>query len=116
MQSIRVSLREQRLLELRDELRTRLADITAELSHKHDPLSANSAEQIGQRENDDVLDSLRASTRAELAATDAALQRLEAGSYGICGACHQPIEPQRLDSVPYAGLCRRCARMSRDDI
>jgi RNA polymerase-binding protein DksA len=48
-------------------------------------------------------------TRAQLAAIDAALQRLETGRYGICERCGQPIGEDRLAARPAAVTCIRCA-------
>jgi DnaK suppressor protein len=45
----------------------------------------------------------------ELARVDAALARLDAGSYGTCAACGDPIEPRRLEASPYAVQCATCA-------
>ncbi len=36
---------------------------------------------------------------------DAALLRLENGSYGLCQTCHDPIEPERLLADPLACFC-----------
>jgi DnaK suppressor protein len=43
-----------------------------------------------------------------LARIDAALRRLEAGTYGICGDCGQPIASERLRALPFAARCRPC--------
>jgi len=52
--------------------------------------------------------------REQLTAIDAALQRLEAGRYGICQRCGQPIGEERLAARPAAVTCIRCAaRTSR---
>lgn len=47
---------------------------------------------------------------AELALSeiDAALQRLEEGSYGTCERCGEPISSQRLDVLPMTRLCTPC--------
>jgi len=45
-----------------------------------------------------------------LAAIDAALERLDAGSYGRCESCGREIEPDRLEAIPYATLCIECKR------
>ena len=34
-----------------------------------------------------------------------ALQRIEDGTYGKCRACGRPIEPARLEAVPWAAYC-----------
>ena len=39
---------------------------------------------------------------------DAALKSMDAGSYGICNRCGQPIEPERLEVKPDATLCLKC--------
>ena len=38
----------------------------------------------------------------------AALAKLEDGSYGACEQCEEPINPKRLDAVPSARLCIHC--------
>jgi DnaK suppressor protein len=56
---------------------------------------------------------LRDHSRQHLAAIDAALARLDAGTYGACTSCHQPIAPGRLEALPWAALCIDCQRSSR---
>lgn len=40
---------------------------------------------------------------------DAAIARLADGSYGRCIACGAAIPKSRLDAIPYAAHCVRCA-------
>lgn len=40
-----------------------------------------------------------------LEAIDAALARIEAGTYGICERCGKPIGVERLEAIPHATLC-----------
>ena len=40
---------------------------------------------------------------------DAALRRIDSGSYGLCEQCHQPIAPARLEALPEATRCVGCA-------
>ena len=47
--------------------------------------------------------------REQLTAIDAALGRLEAGRYGRCDRCGQPIGADRLAARPAALTCVRCA-------
>jgi DnaK suppressor protein len=49
-------------------------------------------------------------SRAEIAAIDGALDRLDRGEYGICGNCGRPIPLARLQAMPTAELCLNCAR------
>jgi DnaK suppressor protein len=60
-------------------------------------------------EHRDDLDLALLQMRGEtLARIDAALRRLEAGTYGICGDCDGPIASERLGALPFAVRCRPC--------
>jgi len=102
------SIRE-RLLKRREELRQRASEASADLRHESDPLSADFAEQVTQRENDDVLGAISSSARAELLQVESALRRLASGRYTTCRVCAGDIEPERLAAVPYTDCCRACA-------
>jgi RNA polymerase-binding transcription factor DksA len=39
-----------------------------------------------------------------------ALLRMEKGTYGLCAECSEPISKPRLQAIPYATHCIRCAR------
>jgi DnaK suppressor protein len=47
-------------------------------------------------------------TAAEIQAIDDALERIEAGTYGICEKCRARILPERLQALPSAARCTRC--------
>ena len=40
-----------------------------------------------------------------LSAVRAALQRIQLGEYGFCVDCGKPIEPKRLEAVPWTPYC-----------
>lgn len=44
----------------------------------------------------------------EIAAIDKALDRIKNNSYGLCLACHNPVETVRLDCFPEAAFCSGC--------
>lgn len=46
---------------------------------------------------------------ADLARIDAAMHRIDAGTYGDCLACGEEISPRRLRADPAASLCIACA-------
>jgi DnaK suppressor protein len=48
-----------------------------------------------------------------LAEIDAALHRLDDGSYGICAGCGIPIAAERLAARPTAATCITCAARAR---
>ena len=47
--------------------------------------------------------------REQLSELDAALQRLNDGSYGLCRQCGRPIGAARLEARPAADTCITCA-------
>ena len=61
------------------------------------------------RETDEVLEGLGLSAQAEARMVDAALDRIAAGTFGICARCGADIAQDRLDAVPYTPFCRSCA-------
>jgi RNA polymerase-binding transcription factor DksA len=48
---------------------------------------------------------LAANARATLEQTEHALQRLDAGTYGLCEVCGKPIGKARMQAFPRATLC-----------
>jgi RNA polymerase-binding transcription factor DksA len=52
---------------------------------------------------------LLAQAENQLAAIDAALDRVALGTYGRCVSCGQPIAPARLEARPEAAQCIACA-------
>ena len=40
---------------------------------------------------------------------EAAIERIEDGSYGRCEECGKKIPKTRLEAIPYAAQCVRCA-------
>jgi hypothetical protein len=51
-------------------------------------------------------------TRRELAEIDAALERIEQGSFGTCLACGGPMGLQRMRAIPEARYCVGCSGQS----
>jgi RNA polymerase-binding protein DksA len=47
---------------------------------------------------------------AALDQIDYALDRMAAGTYGVCEVCDRPIAPERLKALPFATLCINCKR------
>jgi RNA polymerase-binding transcription factor DksA len=51
---------------------------------------------------------LSAQALAAVEDIDRALAKIDAGTYGICERCGQPIPKERLRALPYAALCVAC--------
>lgn len=94
------------LNEKRDELVRRVAALRRDAS---EPLERDSEEQATQLENAEVASELEAEATGEIGEIDIALSRLEAGSYGTCASCGEPIPIERLNAYPAAVRCMSCA-------
>jgi RNA polymerase-binding protein DksA len=88
------------------ELQVRLASIKKDVTQSH---SGDSAEQAQERENDEVVDAIGNETAQSIRVIQAALNRIEEGSYGICDSCGEEIGEARLAAVPEATRCVKCA-------
>lgn len=70
---------------------------------EHDPEGSTIAFERAQ------VSALLADARRELEELDAAAQRIEDGTYGVCARCDNPIGEARLDALPGARTCIGCA-------
>jgi len=98
-----------RLLKLKEDFAARVERIH---DHARAPLEQDSAEQAAQLGNVAVVSALEAEAKRELAEIDAALRRLDAGTYGVCVSCGEPIGEQRLTVRPASLECLECAARS----
>jgi DnaK suppressor protein len=99
---------------LRDETRAEIATLDADLhalfeasrddnaDDEHDPEGATIAYERAQ------LTAVLEAARAQLAAVNDALSRLDAGTYGRCESCGKPIAAERLAIRPFATTCVTC--------
>ncbi|MGH7565097.1 MAG: TraR/DksA family transcriptional regulator [Gemmatimonadota bacterium] len=63
-------------------------------------------EEWAQEEKDrDILIRLEEREAAELRRIQAALERIDDGSYGLCQICSRPIPRDRLEELPTAFRC-----------
>jgi DnaK suppressor protein len=98
-----------RLEDMLKELQERQKRISEDLS---EPLNPDSSERAVEMEDDAALEGQAALITREIAAVKRALDRLAAGSYGLCVRCGEEIAPTRLAARPEASLCIRCAEVS----
>lgn len=80
---------------------SRVEAATAHLGQGED----SHAQALSERELEMILDDRES---AELDAIDAALQRIEDGSYGECAECGTEIAAARLQAAPQALRCVAC--------
>ena len=77
------------------------ADATAD--DEHDPEGSTLSGEW-QR-----IEALRRAAASERAQVDAALERVAAGTYGVCVVCGRAIPAARLEARPFATTCVGCA-------
>jgi len=112
--TIELDTRRRELLDLRERMLGAARDIVegdtddGELSSAAgDQHLADHASEMLDREVDETLEDNAEDIVREI---DAALERIDAGTYGVCMNCGTQITEERLDAVPYAVLCVPCKR------
>ena len=94
----------------RERLERRRSELRESLTHyQRDLRTAHSDDWEVEAEGDEVLEGLETSALREIEQIDAAIKRIELGTYGECRICGKPIGRRRLDALPYAVGCVRCA-------
>jgi RNA polymerase-binding protein DksA len=92
---------------LHEETPGSLEDETEEMIGSVDNHLAETASATLDREIDYTLEENSEHVLAEI---DYALARIQAGTYGMCRTCGQPISEERLEAIPYATQCIDCKR------
>ena len=106
--AVRLAAQRTETLALIESLDRRLAEIIESSRHtagddEHDPEGVTVAYERAQ------VAGLLDQARAELAALDAAADRVAAGTYGVCTRCGNPIAEERLEALPTTTRCIHCA-------
>jgi DnaK suppressor protein len=68
---------------------------------------AAAASQVFEQQRDLAL---RDRAHQQLELVDAALRRIDDGTFGTCQRCARPIAPERLEALPWAAYCIDCQR------
>ena len=106
------SLYRERLLQERSQLLQRIAEqrgglvSRADMAAEHDVRSFDDRAQAISERNDEF--AMNEHETAELGDLEAALERMDAGTYGQCTDCGVIIPPARLNAYPTAKRCIVC--------
>ena len=92
---------------LQDDHRGSLEEEVDEVSGTNDQDLAQTATATLDREIDYTLEENSTQVLGEI---DAALLRIDAGTYGTCTSCAGAISAARLEAYPWASVCIDCAR------
>ena len=97
---------EDRRTSLASELYGRIRDARADGVRDRDVLDlGESSEAAIQQEIEYQLIQMKSETLGRI---EAALERLETGTYGDCADCEREIAEARLRALPFATRCRTC--------
>jgi DnaK suppressor protein len=103
------------LLEEREVYTRQATTLRAEadqLALDRDPGDVQFDEESGQGDSMNVERerdlALSAQALASIEEIDRALEKIVAGTYGVCEKCNENIPKERLKALPYAALCVKC--------
>ena len=71
--------------------------------------NADSGEMAKELEDQEVVDALGNEAKVEIRRISDTLERMNAGEFGKCVDCGDPINPAPLAAAPYAERCIDCA-------
>ena len=99
-----------RLLEMRDDLtktvrKQQVSEIVVEDT-------GDSVDQASQSIEKELLFELSDNERMTLDQIEAALRKIDKGTYGLCESCRKPIAKSRLQALPSARYCITCQNSS----
>ena len=97
---------EERRRELLSEVQGKIRDVRADGNKERDVLDQGESSEVDIQE--DIEFALIQMKSETLNKIDAALRRLEDGSYGDCFECGEEISEARLRALPFAVRCKDC--------
>jgi len=97
---------EERRHELLTSVQGKIRDVRAEGNKERDVLDQGESSEVDIQE--DIEFALIQMKSETLAKIDAALRRLEEGTYGDCFECGEEIAEARLRALPFAVRCKDC--------
>ncbi len=101
----------------RDRLRSEIAAVAAQPADyrpTHEaPYGNHLADMATDTFEEEKALAVEAHLQGMLQQVEAALARFEKGTYGRCEVCGQPINPERLEALPYATTCLTCSAAAK---
>jgi len=114
MRKAEMRIYEARLQELGERLRSTVEQLDSEILEER--TGQGDLAHFGTHNADHDTESFDVDEAAErnevvlLNAVEAAIARVERGTYGICEGCGNAIPAARLDAAPYVAYCADCER------
>ncbi|HAM35328.1 MAG TPA: hypothetical protein DEB40_11310 [Elusimicrobia bacterium] len=95
-----------KLMEMRDDLIRTVRTQQLEESAEQD--TGDDADKASQSIEKELLFELSDNERMTLDHIEAALRKIDKGTYGACESCRKPIPKLRLEALPFARYCISC--------
>ncbi|MDB5349878.1 MAG: yocK [Planctomycetota bacterium] len=107
-----------RLLALKQRLGTDFSELESEAHRPVGGVSSGSLSDVPNHPANAAIDEYAEEVELELLQNEGqilsevndALSRIDQGTLGYCDSCHLEISLNRLEAIPYARYCIRCAR------
>ena len=95
---------------LEDERARLIERIASETARLNQPIEATTewVDRARLSTTRELQSALLVQSQHHLEQVEAALRRLDEGIYRVCAACGGPINPERLNALPYATTCVKC--------
>ena len=97
-----------RLLDRREGLVGQVMEAEQYSRERDSEATQDPADMAANAYTKELLFSMSANDRRLLELIDEALERIEAGEFGNCVHCGEPMLEKRLEAVPWARHCLRC--------
>jgi RNA polymerase-binding transcription factor len=108
MEKRKVKVYRDRLLGRREGLVGQVMEAEQYSRERDSEATQDPADMAANAYTKELLFSMSANDRRLLELIDEALVRIEAGGYGECVHCGEPVQDKRLEAVPWARHCLRC--------
>lgn len=97
-----------RLLDRREGLVGQVMEAEQYSRERDSEATQDPADMAANAYTKELLFSMSANDRRLLELIDEALEHIEAGEFGKCVHCGEPVQEKRLEAVPWARHCLRC--------
>ncbi|HKC62966.1 MAG TPA: TraR/DksA family transcriptional regulator [Pyrinomonadaceae bacterium] len=108
MDKRRLKVYRDRLLDRREGLVGQVMEAEQYSRERDSEATQDPADMAANAYTKELLFSMSANDRRLLELIDEALERIEAGEFGNCVHCGEPMQEKRLEAVPWARHCLRC--------
>jgi DnaK suppressor protein len=108
MDPVTLETQRQRLLTLQQQVVRRIFDQEEAMYAMDADRDIERTDRVQEEAAEVTLTAREEHERREMAEIQAALARIDAGTYGLCDACGAAISPARLTAMPMARRCVHC--------